>query len=85
MLPPNILQTTHAGVLLNSDLATSDSVEFARHIALNDESAWEAAVGLVHGPFLEGFALPSSPEFDMWLLTMQQQLSDNVDEVLRYR
>jgi DNA-binding SARP family transcriptional activator len=69
----DILQTTRAGVLLNPDLVTSDAVDFSRHIAVNDESAWEASVALVRGPFLDGFALPTSYEFDSWLSTRQQQ------------
>ncbi len=71
---PNILQTTRAGILLNPELAKSDALDFARHIAMDDESAWETAVNLVRGPFLDGFALPGSHEFDGWLFAMQQQI-----------
>ncbi len=71
---PNILQTTRACVSLNPDLIRSDAVDFTRHMAANDEPAWEAAVDLVRGPFLDGFSLPSSYEFDSWLSIMQQQI-----------
>ena len=60
--------------MLAPDLTRSDAVDFARHIPLNDEPAWEAAVDLVRGPFLDGFALPSSTEFDSWQSLMQQQV-----------
>ncbi len=71
---PNILQKSRAGVLLNPELTTSDTLDFSQHIAINDESAWEAAAALVRGPFLDGFALSGSYEFDNWLSTFQQKI-----------
>jgi DNA-binding SARP family transcriptional activator/tetratricopeptide (TPR) repeat protein len=63
---PDILQTTHTAVALNPHLATSDAATFATLAAGEDVAQWETAVALVRGPFLDGFSLANSAEFDLW-------------------
>ena len=70
---PEILHTTRAGILLNQDLSAVDAVDFVRLSTEDNHLAWETAVDLVRGPFLDGFALPGSSEYDRWLSLMQQQ------------
>ena len=49
---------------LNPAVMTSDVAEFEDALSEGD---LEAAVGLYHGPFLEGFYLSDSPEFEQWM------------------
>ncbi len=48
---------------LNTDVLRSDVGEFA---AAGSGGQWERAAGLYAGPFLDGFHLPSAPEFERW-------------------
>lgn len=48
---------------LNPAVMTSDVAEFEQALSEGD---LEAAVELYHGPFLEGFYLSDSPEFEQW-------------------
>jgi Tol biopolymer transport system component/DNA-binding SARP family transcriptional activator len=48
---------------VNSDVLRSDVSEFG---AAGSGGQWERAVGLYAGPFLDGFHLPSAPEFERW-------------------
>src|SRR5262249_50475581 len=48
---------------LDPGLASSDASEFASALARGDD---ERAVGLYHGPFLDGFPLPGADEFSRW-------------------
>lgn len=41
------------------------------------------ASDLYHGPFLEGFSLPDSPEFDEWVLIQRERLQRLVIDALR--
>lgn len=49
---------------LNPAVMTSDVAEFEQALSGGD---LEAAVALYHGPFLEGFYLSDSPEFEQWM------------------
>ena len=42
----------------------------------------EEAVGLYRAPFLEGFSLPDSPDFEEWALLAREQLSRQVIQAL---
>ena len=48
---------------INSEVLRSDVAEFA---AAGSGGQWERAAGLYAGPFLDGFHLPSAPEFERW-------------------
>ena len=48
---------------LNSELVWCDATEFDAALARGDAAH---AVALYHGPFLDGFRLPSAPEFERW-------------------
>ena len=48
---------------LNPDVLRSDVADFA---AAASGGQWEKAAGLYAGPFLDGFHLPSAPEFERW-------------------
>jgi DNA-binding SARP family transcriptional activator len=48
---------------LNAELVWCDATEFDAALARGD-AAYAAA--LYHGPFLDGFRLPSAPEFERW-------------------
>jgi Tol biopolymer transport system component/DNA-binding SARP family transcriptional activator len=48
---------------LNADVLRSDVADFA---AAASGGQWEKAAGLYAGPFLDGFHLPSAPEFERW-------------------
>jgi TolB-like protein/DNA-binding SARP family transcriptional activator len=48
---------------INPDVLTSDVVDFESAVA---QDRLEAAVALYQGPFLDGFYLSDSPEFEQW-------------------
>jgi DNA-binding SARP family transcriptional activator len=48
---------------LNPELVWCDAAEFDEALARGDGAH---AVSLYHGPFLDGFRLPSAPEFERW-------------------
>ena len=48
---------------LNSDLVWCDATEFDAALSRGEAAN---AVALYHGPFLDGFRLPSAPEFERW-------------------
>ena len=53
-----------ADLRLNPERVTSDVVDLQRAIAAGD---LESAVALYEGPFLDGFHLSGSPEFERWV------------------
>ena len=63
---PDTIQATPSAVSLNPALAWSDSAAFGTLAGGKDSAQWETAVALVRGPFLDGFSLPDSAEFDLW-------------------
>ncbi len=48
---------------LNPDLISSDVAEFSAAVSAR---AWDRAVDRYGGPFLDGFHLPSAPDFERW-------------------
>jgi DNA-binding SARP family transcriptional activator/tetratricopeptide (TPR) repeat protein len=60
-------------VRLNRDRIGSDVQEFEAALAEDD---LERAVGLYQGPFLDGFFLPGSTEFEQWASGHRQRLED---------
>jgi len=48
---------------INDEVITSDVAQFEAAIAA---SAWDKAAECYGGPFLDGFHLPNSPEFERW-------------------
>lgn len=68
---PDVVQTTGDSVLLNPTRLEIDAVAFAEALAQATRGGSLAqlttAVDLYTGPFLDGFALPNSAEFDNWV------------------
>ena len=60
-------------VRLNLSLVSSDIRSFQDAIARGDVSS---AVDLYTGPFLDGFFIPGSPEFEMWATDQRTRLAD---------
>ncbi len=66
-----ILQATTDGLGLDPLQAWSDAADFQRLCTVREPHRTEAlrqAVDLYRGPFLAGFSLPDSPEFEAWSL-----------------
>ena len=73
LLPsPDLLLADNTIVGLSPTRVASDTVRFTILCAADQAVAWESAVALYRGRFLDGFALPDSPEFDAWLSQTQQ-------------
>jgi DNA-binding SARP family transcriptional activator len=72
---PEVLRAAGDRVGLDVLQAWSDVVEFDRLCAVQDSyhrfTALQQAVALYRGPFLAGFSLPGSPEFEDWSLQEQ--------------
>ena len=66
-------------VRLNPSLITSDVALFER--ALTDGDL-EAAVGLYAGPFLDGFFLSGSSEFEIWVGDQRARFANRLGESL---
>ena len=56
---------------LNPTIMTSDVEDFERALAEGD---LETAIGHYHGPFLDGFYLSDSPEFEQWMISERARL-----------
>src|SRR4051812_29874698 len=67
----DLFLSTAANVRLNSDRITSDAAEFEARIAGGD---FAGALELYEGPFLDGFVLPASLEFDQWSTQQRSRL-----------
>jgi DNA-binding SARP family transcriptional activator len=72
-------------VRLNSSLISSDVGSFQEALARGDVAA---AVELYAGPFLDGFFVPGSPEFEMWATDQRTRLAnllaDSLDAAARH-
>jgi serine/threonine-protein kinase len=66
-------------VRLNRDRITSDVQEFA---AALDSGELERAVELYRGPFLDGFFLGGSAEFEQWTTVQRARIEDRAAEAL---
>lgn len=64
---------------LNPELVTSDVGEFAAAVAASD---WARAASRYGGPFLDGFHLPSAPEFERWAEEQRTAFAREYTEVL---
>jgi DNA-binding SARP family transcriptional activator len=58
---------------LNRNSITSDVWDFEDAL---EQGAFETAVRLYTGPFLDGFFLKGSPEFERWVSAQRQRLAD---------
>ena len=63
VLGRNAIRSVTDGLVLDPGFITSDVAEFE---AATSEGDGARAVSCYQGPFLEGFFLPCSPEFDRW-------------------
>ena len=66
-LPEGGLQSDPQGISLNFELVWCDSRWFEQLCVSGDPTRLAQATDLYRGPFLHGFSLPDSPEFDLWL------------------
>ena len=64
---------------IDSDVLTSDVSDFREAVAAQHH---ERAAALAIGPFLQGFQLPASPEFDRWVDEERSSLTANAARVL---
>jgi DNA-binding SARP family transcriptional activator len=69
---PGVLVSEGERIWLDSECTWSDTVAFDQ--LCTQAGALEQAVGLYRGPFLDGFSLPDSPEFEMWAALERQAL-----------
>jgi DNA-binding SARP family transcriptional activator len=60
-----------AELSLNTDVLSSDVIEFEERIAANDP---ESAIRLYAGPFLDGVFLRNSPDFERWVDQQRSRL-----------
>jgi DNA-binding SARP family transcriptional activator/tetratricopeptide (TPR) repeat protein len=65
---------------LNSDRVRCDVDAFQEAL---DEGRAQAAVEMYRGPFLDGFWIPDSPEFDQWMDRERDRLAREYREALR--
>ena len=61
-------------IALDSSLTACDTASFFGLVDRAAPASWEEAVSLVNGPFLDGFVLAGSAEFDSWQSMMQGQV-----------
>ena len=80
---PDLLLLSKTAVSLNPNLFLSDVIQFAQLCHADDPADWETAVSLYRGPFLAGFSLNDSPEFDNWLSQEQRRWEQLNLETLR--
>jgi serine/threonine-protein kinase len=74
------IRATGDDLSLNPDVVESDVAEFDRLLAVGQ---LEEAVALVAGPFLDGFHLGDSVEFDHWLSRERSIWGDHYAEALQ--
>src|SRR5262245_2827703 len=82
----DLLLSDGEAVGLNPQAVWSDTTAFARLIGTVDRqrrpAALTEALDLYRGPFLDGFALPDCPEFEVWLDLERSAWERRVDDVL---
>jgi DNA-binding SARP family transcriptional activator/TolB-like protein len=66
------------GICLRADRMTSDVGDLERLLSRDPE----AALGLYHGPFLDGFFLPGAVEFERWSATQRTRIENQVIRAL---
>ena len=71
---PDLLQIGNTAVSVQPDRVKTDIDQFVRRCGSDEPADWERAVSMYRGPFLAGFVLKTSPEFDNWLAEEQRRL-----------
>jgi DNA-binding SARP family transcriptional activator/TolB-like protein len=64
---------------LNLDLVSSDAADFETAM---ESGNFEEAASLYRGPFLDGFHLPSAPEFEQWVEDERRSMAHRYGEAL---
>jgi DNA-binding SARP family transcriptional activator/TolB-like protein len=67
------------GICLRADRMTSDVGDLEKMLSQDPETA----VGLYHGPFLDGFFLPGAAEFERWSAAQRTRIEDRVIRALQ--
>jgi len=80
---PDLLQTGGTTVSLNHGMVRSDAVLFSELCRSDDHEAWQSAVSLYRGPFLSGFILDESREFESWQSLMGRHFEELYLKTLR--
>src|SRR5215471_10857357 len=70
---------THGVLRVNPELVTSDVADFEQAVRDHD---LERIVELYDGPFLDGFYVSSSAEFDQWVATQRARFEESVASAL---
>jgi DNA-binding SARP family transcriptional activator len=70
---------THGVLRVNPELVTSDVADFEQAVRDHD---LERIVELYDGPFLDGFYVSSSAEFDQWVTTQRARFEESVASAL---
>jgi TolB-like protein len=76
------IRSVSDGLMLDPGVIASDVIRFE---AALDRQDWVRAVGAYQGPFLEGFHLPGSPEFERWLDATRIHLAGRYAGLLELR
>jgi DNA-binding SARP family transcriptional activator len=83
---PDLLLADDAYIQLHHPDFEIDAAGFERHWeawkSTHACQALKSAVDLLRGPFLQGFYLPRSPEFNLWVQTMERFWEQRVLKVL---
>ena len=80
---PDLLQTGGTTVSLNHGMVRSDAFLFSELCRSDDHEAWQSAVSLYRGPFLSGFILDESREFESWQSLMGRHFEELYLKTLR--
>jgi predicted ATPase/DNA-binding SARP family transcriptional activator len=82
---PAFLLTTRQSIRLNPEAAITVDLaqlnELAATKAMNPDEC-RNAVALYRGPFLEGFSLDGSPEFEAWMVVTRERIDRSMMQVL---
>jgi DNA-binding SARP family transcriptional activator len=70
---------TAEDIRLNRSRLSTDVADFE---TATDQHDWPRVVHLYDGPFLDGFYLPDSPEFDQWMEMERARYARNVGKAL---
>jgi TolB-like protein/DNA-binding SARP family transcriptional activator/tetratricopeptide (TPR) repeat protein len=78
-LGPDAIESEGHLIRLNGDLVLADVREFSADLGRGE---LEAAVGRYSGPFLAGFLLKGSPEFEQWTDAVRQEIASEYARAL---
>lgn len=79
---PDILQIKAENIQLDHNLVWVDIEQFSRLSSSDEIEFIEAAITLYTGPFLDGFSLPKSREFNSWLNQEQRNYENLFSDIL---